>query len=513
MEDKYKTCYIYERVSTEDQKYSIGNQSLACEDYARREGYLVLEQFTEDGRSGRTVDRPEFQRMLKKIEEHPVDAIITYKIDRFARNVGDFNNIRKQFKKKDIKLLSVNEGDVTEGLIGNIFASVAEWESDVISQRTKDGMTQKFRLGLWPSGAPHGYKNIKDENDTNTLVVDWDRARLIQWAFKRYSTGRYSIFKLSKVLHKKGFKTRNGKPLANSTIHQILTNPFYYGLMQWSGKELMGKHETLISKELFDLCQLVAAKHRDFLTRERKHDFLLRSFIFCARCGHRYTAEYHYAPKKLAKRGGKIAYYHCAKRTPCASPYVETEELEKKVAKHLKGIKFTQAFTEALTHKIKLYLENRDSEETAERLGYMNKRQALIGKRKILENRLYDDTIDRETFKRLHDELQNDINNLDVEMSKLEGNRKFDFDLLEEILSLTRNIPKTYKEAPKFLKKAYLNFFFAKIMIDNKKIVGTEFSPLIKELIEQKSVILRKTWLPRVDSNHGPIAYKNPKVS
>ena len=102
-----------------------------------------------------------------------------------------------------------------------------------------------------------------------------------------------------------------------------------------------------------------------------------------------------------------------------------------------------------------------------------------------------------ERIKRKHDEIQAEIENIDSELAKLGLNRKFDFDLLEEVLALTRNIPKTYKEAPQFLKRKYLNFFYDRIEVNDKKVVNTAYSPLVQELINQQQVILRKNWLPR----------------
>ena len=104
-----------------------------------------------------------------------------------------------------------------------------------------------------------------------------------------------------------------------------------------------------------------------------------------------------------------------------------------------------------------------------------------------------------ERIKRKHDEIQAEIENIDSELAKLGLNRKFDFDLLEEVLALTRNIPKTYKEAPQFLKRKYLNFFYDRIEVNDKKVVNTAYSPLVQELINQQQVILRKNWLPLKD--------------
>ena len=99
MQDKGE-CYIYCRVSTEEQAeggFSLDNQKRACVDYATSNQYHIKEIFVDEARSARSTDRPEFQRMMKGIRKEPVDAIIFYKIDRLARNIGDFAAVRKEF--------------------------------------------------------------------------------------------------------------------------------------------------------------------------------------------------------------------------------------------------------------------------------------------------------------------------------------------------------------------------------------------------------------------------------
>lgn len=96
-----KTCYIYLRVSTDEQAsqgFSIDNQKRSCIEFAQNSGHHIKRIFTEDGKSAKTTDRPAFQEMMKVLRDAPVDAVIVYKIDRIARNVGDFANIRKEFK-------------------------------------------------------------------------------------------------------------------------------------------------------------------------------------------------------------------------------------------------------------------------------------------------------------------------------------------------------------------------------------------------------------------------------
>jgi site-specific DNA recombinase len=102
MNNTNKTCYIYLRVSTDEQAkegFSIDNQKRACVEYAKNNGFEIIEIFTDDGRSARTTDRPAFQKMMTAAKEKPVDALIFYKVDRIFRNVGDFSRIRKEFLK------------------------------------------------------------------------------------------------------------------------------------------------------------------------------------------------------------------------------------------------------------------------------------------------------------------------------------------------------------------------------------------------------------------------------
>ncbi len=520
-----KNCYIYLRVSTDEQAnegFSIDNQKRACMDYAHMNGYHPKKVFEDGGRSGRTTDRPAFQDLLNSVKTTPVDAVIIYKIDRFARNVSDFSTVRKQFKEMGIKLLSVSEnGDVTEGLIGNIFASVAEWESDVNGQRTRDALMQKFREGWQPMRPPLGYHSVGDKDEKKTCEPDSYEAPIIKELFEMYSTGNYSILAIQDWLSNKNIVSKTGTGLGHSVICSMLNNPFYYGLIRWHGESKIGKHRAIISKELFDTCQYVLAKHRSFLIRHRVHDFLLRGFIFCSECGQRYTAEWHKDRHKLVKRGGKIAYYHCQKRerNGCPAPYIEMEELETLVEKEFEKLQFSDDFIELVIKKAKEVLnENRKSASSITQ-GITNQKNALEARRNSLEDALLDGTIDRDTFKRRHGELQQQILNLDNQILEHDNKGKIDLDLIEEVLAFAKNIHQTYLDAPKFLKRHYLRFFFEKIIVKDKTIQAVVPTPVFKILEDTHKIILKqglynkKIELPRQDSNLRPCSYSYPLVT
>lgn len=505
-----KKCYIYLRVSTDEQAkegFSIDNQRRACTEYAQMSEYKIKKIFVDDGRSARTTDRPAFQELLSEINNHPVEGVIIYKIDRFARNVGDFSGVRKEFKRLGIKLLSVSEnGDVTEGLIGNIFASVAEWESEVNGQRTKDALMQKFREGWQPSPPPLGYRSIGGERERKICEPDPYVSPIIKELFELYATGNYSIFDIQDWLVDKNILSKNGTNLSHSGIHNILNNSFYYGLIRWHGQSKIGKHRPIISKDIFDTCQYILAKHRGFLLRKRTYDFLLRGFAYCKVCGQRYTAEWHIDEIKFKKRGGKIAYYHCQKRyrNGCPSPYVELTNLEKQVEHEFKKLEFTEEFINAVVKKAKERLESNRKNYDSTVQNILNRKTAIELKRNKLEDNLLDGTIDKETYKRKHGEIQEAILNLEGGIQDVQDQRKIDINLIEEVLLFTRNIYQTYIDAPPFLKRHYLRFFYEKLIIKDKKICEVVPTPIFSELIKQHQVILRRSMLPRQDLNLEP---------
>lgn len=489
----------YIRVSTEEQKnkgYSPDNQIRQCKDYAQTHKYHIRRIFDDSGRSGRSAEkRPELQELLKVIETKPVDAIIIYKIDRFARNVGDFDRMYKDFKARGIKLLSVNEGDLMEGnsLIPNIFASVAQWESEVNSSRTKDALQQKFEEGWQPYSRYPGYRSVGEKDEKKTCEPDPYTAPIIKGLFELYGTGNYSIIELQDWLAEKNILSRNGTTLGHSVIDTILNNPFYYGLCRWHGVSKMGKHKAIISKELYDTCQYALAKHRNFLLRRRVHDFLLRGFLICAECGQRYTAEWHKDADKLKNRDGKIAYYHCQKRdrNGCSAPYVQMDVIEKLVEEKFKTMEFSEKFITAVIEKTKEILKEARKTSSSSQQGILNQKTALETKRNKLEDSLMEEVVDRETYKRLHDKLQEQIIKLDNQMTETDSKQKIDVDLIEEVLAFTRNIHQTYVDAPTFLKRHYLRFFFESFVIRNKKIYKAVPTPIFKILENRHEIIIR----------------------
>ncbi|MBU0998542.1 recombinase zinc beta ribbon domain-containing protein, partial [Patescibacteria group bacterium] len=222
-----------------------------------------------------------------------------------------------------------------------------------------------------------------------------------------------------------------------------------------------------------------------------------RGFIFCENCGQRYTAEWHYDAHKLKNLGGKIAYYHCQKRdrNGCPAPYIETGNLEQQIENEFKHMQFSLKFIDLVVLKTKEAIGEGRRFLNSQRMQLVNRKTSLETKRNKLEDSLLDETVEADAYKRLHAKIQDKIYKINDRIEELEEKANIDTNLIEEVLSFTRNIYKTYKQAPNFLKRHYLRFFFEKLYVKNCKVTKIEPTPIFAILRENQEVIISKLQL------------------
>ena len=506
-----ETAYGYLRVSTTNQAetgYSLDNQELAIKNYCKIQGFKLLRIFREDGRSGRTTNRPELQEMLRLINERKANNVVVYKFDRFARNLADFGRIRKELTNLDVKLISISEGD-SGGIQGGIMAVLAEWESNANSQRTKDALQEKFRGGWQPTPPPVGFRSVGGEHEQKTCEIDPYAGPIIKKMFELYSSGEYSMVSLQEWLKDKNIISKNGTIISFSRINNILNNPFYYGLIRWHGQEKIGKHTPLISKQLFNTCQYILEKHRHFLVRERKYDFLLRGFVYCP-CGMRLVGD----ACTVRSNNKKIYYYHCQKRysPDCKQKYSRADDIEAQVEEHIKNLEFHIDFINQLREKVIDYMHKGKVDANSTRQTFVNQKMALEIRRNKLEDLMIDGTIDQETYKRKHSELSEQLKNIEIQTEEAESHSNLDVPLIEESLLLTQDIYTTYKKASAPVKRHFLRFFYEKFVVEDKKIIEAKPTPIFEALLCANMVRLRPIELRGLDSNQdrwdqNPLSY------
>ena len=516
-----KKAVIYTRVSDPSQisGKSLDVQRDKCEKWAKENGVEIVGIYEDGGKSGtRTVGRDALAELIERCKKEHIDYALTIDTDRIARNEWDHFYIRKELEKVGTKYIAINQpmiDDSPEGrLIDTMLAGINAFQSRLTGRKVKLSLMRKWEQGDYPSWAPLGYINVDrgtKEKPDKRIEIDPVAGPLITRLFELYATGNYSLLQLAKKMYGLGLPARKGKPICDSTLQQILTNTFYYGWMRWNSLEKQGNHKPLVTKELYDQCQYVAAQHRQFLIRIRKHTFLLRGFVICNVHQHRLTAEWHKVLRSQHRT--KISYYRCTNSTGCKGSYVDTEKTEHQVAESLKRYEFSEEFTEIVKEEAKKQLSGSRERITSTVQGLTNQKKALTQKRDSLEDLLVEGTLDKESYARQHTKIIEEISFLENKIADVESQRGLDIKLIEEILSLSRNIYKTYTQAPDFLKRHYLRIFYEAIYIQDKKIVKYAETPILSELRKSYQVRIRSSLLPRRDSNPEPCRYKNPSVT
>lgn len=300
-----KIAAAYIRVSTDDQEeYSPGSQIRLIREYAKKNGYLLPEDFIfqDDGISAATArKRPAFNRMiaLAKEKEKPFDAILVLMFSRFARNREESVLYKGLLRKRGISVISIKEPAV-DGPFGTLIESIIEWFDEYylinLSAEVKRGMTEKFLRGEAMGAAPFGYR-IDSAN--KTFAADPERAEIVRSVFRAYAGGA-GFRDIAVELGAMGVTTNRGNPPDSRFVSYMLRNPVYIGKIRWTpdrnvrgddtgGTEAVeGKHPPIVSRKLWDAVQQRIDRRRAAYgkyQRQTAAGWMLRGMIRCSACG------------------------------------------------------------------------------------------------------------------------------------------------------------------------------------------------------------------------------------
>jgi DNA invertase Pin-like site-specific DNA recombinase len=238
------------------------------------DGYQVVEEFVDRGESAKTANRPGLRALLARIDAGDIDAVVCHKIDRLSRSRADDVQIAMQIRAAGAQLVSATENiDETPSglLLHGIMSSIAEFYSRNLAAESMKGTTQKAKKGGTPFKAPIGYLNTRewiDGREIRTVIIDPERAPLVQHAFELYATGDYSLLELGAVLGAQGLRSKPGrrgdppKPLGPNRLSTMLRNEYYIGIVNYAGSSHKGRHEALIDNGVFDKVQQILDAQR-----------------------------------------------------------------------------------------------------------------------------------------------------------------------------------------------------------------------------------------------------------
>ncbi len=327
--------FLYARKSTDvedKQILSIESQLAELRELAKRESIYIADEFIEK-RSAKIPGRPVFNTMLSRIQNGEAQGIVCWKIDRLSRNPVDSGKIQWMLQQGLIQHIQTHGQSHYPNdnvLMMSVELGMANEYVRQLSENTARGLRQKARNGDFPGKAPFGYIN---NSNIKKIALHHKNAKLVKKMFELYATGSVRLEDLAKILEKSDILSKNNRRVHVSRVSHILTNPIYYGHFRHAGEIYEGKHEPIISKEIFDKANNVLRGRGR--TPDKKTD--PRPFcglLSCSSCGMGITGE---IKIKRQKNGTKhlYTYYHCSKKSKtqkCFEPCVRGEELDRQLS-------------------------------------------------------------------------------------------------------------------------------------------------------------------------------------
>ncbi len=350
---------FYARVSSDQQaekNNSIPSQLRLLHEYAIKHNIEVVKEYVDEGESALSINRPAFLEMIGETKKKfpPFQAILVWKLSRFARNRQDSILYKSMLKKRGIEVTSISEpiDDTPQGqLMEGMIEVIDEFYSAVLAQETLRGMVENARKGYRNGGFPiYDYRNVRifDEkrNPKTKYEVNETEAKAVRLIFELYAKGN-GLKNIVMAFAKRGIKPRSGSYWSKSTVANILRNETYIGWTVFNkrDKKTTGKqskpkdewviirntHEPIISEELFDRVQELIEERQPKNTPARvtASQYLLSGLMRCGKCIGAYGVT-GYGRKR------KYAYYNCISyskkdKKVCPGRRLRADELDREV--------------------------------------------------------------------------------------------------------------------------------------------------------------------------------------
>ena len=446
---KYKVAE-YCRKSTTDtedrQVQSIPDQQRELAPIIKEKNFKIVVRFGES-QSAKTPGRPDFNQMIEMIEGGEVDAIVCWKINRLARNPIDGGRIQWLLQQGILKAIitpyKIYLPTDNVLMMGFELGQATQFSLD-LSMDVSRGMKSKVEKGWRPMRAPIGYLNDPvSEKGEKRIYTDPKRFDLIKRMWQLMLSGSYTVRQIrDKANEEWGLETKATKnfpsrKLSISACYKIFTNPFYFGEYTYKGELRQGKHERMITKEEFDLVQVILGRKGK---PRPKHKRLPFSGLIVCDCGSMVVAD---EKHKFVKRENKIVswiYHRCSKskKALCGQKQIKYENLVEQIESYLDSITIPQEF---LSWAIEVLRDNSAVEESTRAQMLTNQRKNYDGCLQRIQNliNLYVSTdnanrelLNENEFKTQKNLLTAEKERAEAEMRKIETNVDGWLDLTEK---------------------------------------------------------------------------------
>jgi len=297
---------LYCRVSTDEQAQqgvSIEAQLAALRAWSNLKGWRMAGEYIDEGYSGTTDNRPDFQRLMLDAKLDHFDILAVSKLDRLMRNVRLFHKVIYELDGVGVGFVSIQEGIDTSDKSGsgtgrlflNILAAFAEFESARIGERVKDARQAMIQSGRWPAGkALYGYCWNKVKQ---CFEIVEEEAAVVRLIFDSYVNKGMAQIPIASMLNEQHYRTRKGPWQANR-VWAVLAD------CRYTGKDEHFTYPPIVGEDLYAAAQRRRKEARHILRNPGQH--LLQGFVVCGLCGHKVS------PRQW--RGSGYRIYHCCGR-------------------------------------------------------------------------------------------------------------------------------------------------------------------------------------------------------
>jgi site-specific DNA recombinase len=286
---------------------------------------------------------------MADIENGKIDAVLVYKLDRLSRSFLDFAKIMEAFEKHQVAFVSVTQQFNTASSMGrlvlNVLLSFAQFEREIISERTRDKIAAARRKGKWVGGHPLLGYDVDPHG--SKLVVNEEEAIQVRAIFKLYLKHQ-GLIPVVRELEKRGWLTkrwqtrkgrfRGGQRFTKSSLHHLLTNPVYLGKVKYKKEVHAGEHQAIVDLVVWQQVQDLLHQQRNANVGRTDSHALLKGILRCQPCGFAMTPAFAAKPGKPRYR-----FYACVNalkrgRQACLSRYVPARSIESMVIEQIQKL-------------------------------------------------------------------------------------------------------------------------------------------------------------------------------
>ena len=374
MNEEKKIAGIYIRVSTEDQAregFSLPEQEKRLRAMCEYKNYEIYKVYKDAGISAKTGNkRPAFEELKEDIRNKKCNTIVFLKLDRLTRSVYDWENIMKFLEENNAYLDCANDDINTTNangrMVARLLTTVSQNEIERTSERTKIGLAGAIKVGNIPNKAPFGYKHVNKKLVIDPLTKD-EVIRIFNLYFEGNSYQTIAnIYNEEKIFEKTNW--------CDSTILRILENEIYKGDYVHGKKTNHPTYyenvvEPLVSKELWEECQVQKRKNSRNYKRDKEYLFLQK--LRCPKCSRILGGN------ATRKKNGKVYYYYQCNVCKITIKETKIEDTVKRLLADI--LEYDNVVNEFFLPVLKSKIDN-PKEELSKELKKLNNKKERIKK-------------------------------------------------------------------------------------------------------------------------------------